>query len=259
MSKRCIVTGASAGLGRIITATLVRRGDRVMAVGRDPARLEALDAIGGHVSTCRADVTQTDDCTRIVEAAAADLGGVDVLVNVVGLSDRGRVDTLSSDRVRELIDANVISTLGMIRAAADPLAQSRGVVINIGSLAARVAAPHLGGYAIAKHALAGLTGQLRLEWRDRGVHVGLINPGPIRRDDAGTRYAIDDQLPESARQPGGGTRVKGIEPQVVADAVVRMIDRRIPDIVLPSHLRYLIALGHLSPRLGDWLVRKFSS
>ena len=132
---------------------------------------------------------------------------------------------------------------------------------NIGSLAAKVGARYIGGYAIAKHALAGMTQQLRLELKPRGIHVGLVNPGPIQRSDAGQRYrdSIDDRLPAQAAAPGGGARLKGLPPQRVADAVMGCISRRRPDVVLPRHLRLLIGIGHLIPRLGDWLLMKFTS
>jgi hypothetical protein len=106
-----------------------------------------------------------------------------------------------------------------------------------------------------------MTQQLRLELKPRGIHVALLSPGPIRRDDAGQRYrdAIQEGLPAQAAEPGGGTRLKGLPPERVARAVVRCLHRRTADVVLPGHLRILIAVGHAFPRLGDWLLLKFTS
>ena len=111
------------------------------------------------------------------------------------------------------------------------------------------------------HGLAGMTQQMRLELRPRGIHVGLVSPGPIARDDAGRRYteSIDASIPEQASAPGGGTRLKGLAAERVADAVLRCIRHRAADIVLPGYLRILIAIGHAFPRLGDWLLIKFTS
>ena len=102
---------------------------------------------------------------------------------------------------------------------------------------------------------------MRLELKDRGVHVGLLSPGPIQRHDAGSRYSdqIDKELPDQAKQPGGGTRVGGLSPEYVASVAFGMVQKRQPDRVLPSYLRLLIGVGHLSPRLGDWLLMKFTS
>lgn len=203
-----------------------------------------------------------DEAVRALAEALRENGpGIDVLVNVVGESDRGAVIDLTADRIRELIETNVLSALRCSQALLPQLEMRRGVIVNVGSLAAKVGARYLGAYPTAKHALAGLTQQMRLEWHDRGVHVGLINPGPIRREDAGFRYAkqvATGNLPAEAARPGGGTTIKGLDPERVATAVVRMIRRRAPDILLPAHLRPLVAIGHLWPPLGDWLLRRFT-
>ena len=237
-----------------------------MITGRNEDRLR--EVIGnlspttpGQISYLTADGTNPSDVKAMFDQMIADQGRLDVLVNCVGQSDRGLVESLSADRLRELFDQNVMATLFCCQGAIEHLEKTGGVIINIGSLAAKVAPRYLGGYAITKHALAALTSQLRLELKPRGVHVGQINPGPIRRSDAGERYAdrVGEGLPGQANQPGAGTRVKGLDPQRVADAVVKMIRRRQPDVILPKHLRFLIAIGHTVPRLGDWLLLKFTS
>ncbi|MEM9644224.1 MAG: SDR family NAD(P)-dependent oxidoreductase, partial [Planctomycetota bacterium] len=120
---------------------------------------------------------------------------------------------------------------------------------------------YLGGYVMAKHALTGWTRQLRQELADDHIHVGLVCPGPIARSDAGTRYEelLDDDLPESVSKPGAGTKLKGLAPQRVADAVVDCIARRKSEVILPRRVRLLIVLAAISPALGDWLVKRFSS
>ncbi|MEM9587377.1 MAG: SDR family NAD(P)-dependent oxidoreductase, partial [Planctomycetota bacterium] len=162
--------------------------------------------------------------------------------------------------LEELLDQNVRTSLLCSQAALPMLVQSRGSIVNIGSLASKVGARYLGGYSAAKHALAGLTGQLRLESAASGVHVGLVCPGPIRRSDAGERYRESSKvLPEQAAQPGGGARLRGLDPDHVARAVVKCVQKRSPEIILPGYLRLLIAIGNASPRLGDWLIVRFTS
>ncbi len=186
---------------------------------------------------------------------------MDVLVNCVGGSDRGLAENLTSERLIELVQQNVVTALLCSQAALEMLQQSGGTIVNVGSLAAKVGARYLGGYAAAKHALAGMTQQMRLELRPRGIHVALVSPGPIRRDDAGTRYdqRIDDSVPEQASKPGGGTRVKGLDPDKVARAILSCVRKRRGDVIMPAYMRLLIAVGHAIPRLGDWLLLKFTS
>jgi len=273
VSRVALVTGGSSGLGLRIAAVFCQAGYRVIVVGRDAQRLDAalcelrreiptpVDGNDDSITTMVADVTQAADVARVIDAIDQQFGQLDVLVNCVGCSDRGLIEKLTSDRLRELIEQNVISALLCSQGAIKLLEKQAGVIVNIGSLAAKVGARYIGGYAIAKHALAGMTQQLRLELRPRGIHVALVNPGPIRREDSTNRYVsrVDSSLPAQAAAPGGGTRVKGLDPDIVAQKILQCVEKRAPDLVLPRHLRLLIAVGHLCPRLGDWLLLQFTS
>ncbi|QDT58069.1 putative oxidoreductase [Stieleria bergensis] len=258
-----LVTGGSAGLGKIIAKTFLNAGYRVMIVGRSTERLQnAADELDGGdrlaIATC--DVSELAQCHELAEQINTQFGRLDTLVNCIGTSDRGVVTELTADRLKQLWQDNVLTTLHCSQAMLILLEQSHGSIVNIGSLAGKVGARYLGGYVTAKHALTGLTQQMRLEWRDRDVHVALVSPGPIRRPDAGQRYAQhnSEALPESASAPGGGTKVKGLPPETVAAAVLKCAQRKKTDLVLPGHLRCLIAIGNAFPRLGDWLLLKFS-
>ncbi len=263
-----VVTGGSAGLGQIIAQTFLIRGYRVVIVGRDPQRIDqAIGELGRNASPAGtitghvADVTASDQIDEMFSRVDRDFGRLDVLVNCVGQSDRGLIEHLDPQRLDTLIHRNVHTALLCSQAALPLLESFGGAIVNIGSLASKVGARYIGGYAIAKHALAGMTQQMRLELKPRGVHVALVSPGPIRRSDAGVRYQqqVDDSLPAQASKPGGGTRLKGLDPQRVADAVFDCARRRKPDVILPGHMRCFIAIGHAFPRLGDWLLIKFTS
>lgn len=266
-----LVTGGSAGLGRVIAAKLLARGYQVAIVGRDVEKLEqARDSLAKqwpvkdapqHVFALSCDLTDGDDVASLLDDFTKRFGRLDALVNCVGSSDRGLIENLSAERLEQLLQQNVLTALLCCQASIPLLEKSGGTIVNIGSLASKVGARYIGGYAIAKHALAGMTQQLRLELKPRGIHVALVSPGPIRRDDAGERYntSLEGNLPTQASAPGGGTRVQGLAPERVADAVVRCIKSRKPDVVLPGYLRILIATGHAFPRLGDWLLLKFTS
>ena len=261
-----VVTGASAGLGLAIVSRFAQAGYSVVMVGREQSRLEtARESLGQQVQSTVminvCDVTNESEVAALFEDVEARCGRLDVLVNCVGESDRGLLQHLTSQRMLSLLEVNLFSTLYCTQAALPLLEQSGGVVLNIGSLASKVGARFIGGYAVAKHALAGLTQQFRLELLERGVHVCLLSPGPIKREDSGTRYSsrLTSELPEQAKRPGGGTRVKGLNPDDVASVALTMVQKRQPDRVLPSYMRILISIGHLCPSLGDWLLLKFTS
>ena len=268
-----LVTGGSAGLGFVIARRLLDAGYCVVIVGRDSGRLEdamrRLDPegclssngnIGQRLACLACDLTDARAVAQLVTDTLNTCGRLDVLVNCVGASDRGLIENLEPDRAEFLFRQNVTTALLCSQNTIEALEKTGGVIVNIGSLASKVGARYIGAYAMAKHALAGMTQQLRLELKPRGIHVCLVSPGPIRRKDAGQRYQESiDGLPPQAAKPGGGTSVKGLPPERVADAVLAAIRRRKPDVVLPRYLRLLIMLGHASPRLGDWLLLKFTS
>lgn len=280
MDKRvALVTGGSAGLGLEIAKTFLTNGYRVAIVGRDQERLDqARNAFlqesttpepgiksipADDILVLRGDLSEQSVAKTTVENIVEQWGRLDVVINNVGLSDRGSTEELTTSRLTELIAANTAPMLLTSQAALPHLEKTQGTILNIGSLAGKVGARYLGAYPAAKHALAGLTQQMRLEWKPRGVHVGLLSPGPIRRDDAGQRYtaqiAADESLPQQAKLPGGGTRVKGLPPSKVAQKALRMVQKKSPDALMPWHLRPLVGIGNLCPRLGDWLLLKFTS
>jgi len=262
-----VVTGGSAGLGLAIASAFLSAGYDVAIIGRDTARLDqaverltaTADAHGRRLRSIQADVTDECSVSECFDSIGLLWKRIDVLVNCVGASDRGRVEDLTRLRLLELIDTNVTSTLLCSQAALPWLCRSGGAVVNIGSLSCKLGARYLGAYSAAKHALAGLTQQMRLEWVEYGVHVALLNPGPIRRPDAGRRYGAQGvNLPESARMPAGGAKLKGLPAERVAAAVVRCARRRDPDMILPRRVRMLVVISHVFPRLGDWLLLKFT-
>ncbi len=263
-----IVSGGSSGLGLAITRRLLDRGYAVTILGRDGERLAAAqatlrdDAVDpARLHSISADATSRADLKLAVESHLAQFGRLDVLANVVGRSDRGRIDALDPDVLRELFEANVITALLSSQACLPALRQTHGVIVNIGSLASRVAPRFLGGYVIAKHALAGMTRQMRLECEAEGVHVGLVCPGPIASTRPPNRYGIDEdsELPASAAKPGGGAQLKLLSPEAVAGAVMRCIDKREIEIIMPAKTRLLMSVDAVSPRLADWILSKKSA
>jgi len=278
-----VVTGGSSGLGLAIAAALLRAGYRVALIGRDRDRLaQAIGELRGSGSgvgatTARgpgevsplpddeglfgvaADVTDPNSVRDAFEQIERRWSRLDVLINCVGQSDRGRVDALTPERLRALFDVNVTSSLLCSQAALPLLRESRGTVVNIGSLAGKFGTRYMGGYCAAKHALAGLTQQMRLEWSEAGVHVALVHPGPIRRADSQPRYQVDaETLPASAKLPAGGARLRGLSPERVADEVLRCIRRRRTEVILPRHVRLLTCLAAAFPSLGDRLLLRFT-
>jgi uncharacterized protein len=262
--KTVVVTGGSQGLGLAISRAFAAGGSRlVLAALPDPqleASAEALRAAGGEAIGIPTDITRQADVDALVEQTRQRFGRADVLVNCAGRSSRGNVLDTTPEQFQQLLDLNFLAMARCTRAFGADLIESRGHIVNIGSLAAKSASRHMGAYPASKFPVAAYSQQLRLELNPLGVHVLLVCPGPLARPDAGQRY--DDQasqLPEAARKPGGGVKLKGIPPEKLVAKILYYCERRKPELIMPARARLLFALAQLSPTLGDWIVTKMTS
>ncbi|MBI1899663.1 MAG: SDR family NAD(P)-dependent oxidoreductase [Planctomycetia bacterium] len=262
--KVALVTGGSAGLGKALAAALVERGAKVVIAARTPGPLEAaaheLRSRGGDVLAVPADVTDDAQVAALLARVKERHGGLDLLVNNAGASARQKVLDTSAEQFREMLDLNFLSAVRCTRAAAPLLVERKGHLVNIGSLASKAAPRFLGAYPASKFALAAYSQQLRLELGPQGLHVLLVCPGPIRRDEVRTYGAEKDAgIPDQARKPGGGAKMKAIAPEVLAAKILRACEKRKPELVIPWKARLLFAIAQVCPGFGDWLLRKMTA
>ncbi len=258
--KAVIVTGGSRGLGRAIAEVFASAGANVVVAARDSDRLRqaatALSAPGRTIVPVPADVTDQAQVDSLVAAAIERFGRLDVLVNNAGQSARGTLADTVPDEFQRLWDLNFQGVVRCTRAALSHLLAAKGHVVNIGSLASKAAARHLGAYPATKFALAAYSQQLRLELGPRGLHVLLVCPGPIAGEDHLDPDARITQSPGvRAEKRGAGVRVRPLSAEFVARETLRACGRRRPELVLPRRARLLFALSQISPRLGDYIIR----
>ena len=263
-NMRIAITGGSAGLGLVIAKWFAAQGARVAIIGRDQDKLdEAAKAINGFGNEClsiAADITRSDDVDRLFDTIRDSWHGLDMLVNNAGRSSRGTIAETSPEVFRELWELNFLAALRCTQAALPMLIESQGHVVNIGSLGAKSASKFLGAYPTSKFPLAALSQQLRLEHASDGLHVLLVCPGPITRDDAGSRYTDQaESLPAEASRPGGGVKVKTIDPEWLAGRIARACERRQAELIVPGKARLLFAISQLFPAWGDWIVTRMTS
>lgn len=253
--KVVVVTGATAGLGRHLADAFFNQGAIVIGVSRRPPDSPSTDERRWHFS---ADVTSDESVAALIRQIEDKFGRIDVLINNVGKSTRADLEHCPLTVYQDLMEANFYSAVRCSLAALPLLKQTSGMVVNIGSLAARTGWFHVAPYTTSKHALAGFSHQLRIE-RPDNVSCLLVCPGPIRRDDQGTRYQQQAQgLPESAQQPGAGVDLKGIDPVRLARQIEQATYHRRPQLIVPGYSRWLFGLLQIWPSLGDRLLRRFS-
>jgi short-subunit dehydrogenase len=176
---------------------------------------------------------------------------------------RGTVLSTSVDEFRDLLETNFLSAVRCTQAFGAALMESRGHLVLVGSLASKVAAGYLGAYPASKFPLAALAQQLRIELGGKGLHPLLVCPGPIARSGAENdcsryvRHAAD--VPAAAYQPAGGAKVKAIDPGWLAAKILQACEQHRAELIVPRRARLLFAVSQLSPRFGDWFLRKMTT
>jgi NAD(P)-dependent dehydrogenase (short-subunit alcohol dehydrogenase family) len=261
--KVVVVTGGSSGLGVAIVEAFAQRGATVVSIARNEANLQAvvenLIAQGLSVDFELADVTDDESVRGCIDRIVTKRQHIDVWVNNVGQSTRASFADVDVEVYRQFMEVNFLSAVRCTQFVMPHLEVTSGSIVNIGSLAAKTGWRHVAPYVTSKHALAGFAHQLRLEGPDN-VHSMFVCPGPIRRNDAGQRYASESEaLDNAANKPGGGVNLKGIRPEKLASAIVRGIEKRKPEIVMPGKTRILFSILQLWPRLGDWILNRSAS
>lgn len=215
-----LVTGASAGIGRVTAERLARAGATVIGCARDPARLAAVATAAG-IETEVCDVTDRDARAVLVDGVLARHGRIDVLVNNAGIGWEGLVEDMSAQDVERLYATNVVALVDLTRRVLPQmLARGSGDLVMMSSGAAWVALPSMTVYASTKYAVDGFVEGLRREVWSRGVRVHSVNPGPVATEwlARSRGYSPAEGAPEGAASPG-------VPARWVAAAVERSLRR----------------------------------
>ena len=184
-----VVTGASAGLGRAFTRTLVARGAEVYGIARHMEALQALgEECGAAFHPVQCDVTQEAQVKGVFERLARDPGRVDVLINNAGLGRFGELENMSTEHWSEQIDTNLSGVFFCTRQVI-PLMKAQnaqdgfgGHIVNIASIAGLIGNANLSVYNATKFGLRGFSEALMKELRADGVKVTSICPGSVGTD-----------------------------------------------------------------------------
>lgn len=174
-----IVTGASSGIGAYCARALKADGWRVFATARKPEDIAALEAEG--LEAFYLDYREPDSIAALVSAVMERTGGtLDALYNNGAHAQAGAVEDLPVEALREQFEANLFGWHDLARRIIPVMrAQGHGRIVNCSSILGLTPVKWRGAYAASKHALEGLTLCMRAELEGSGIHVSLIEPGPI--------------------------------------------------------------------------------
>jgi short-subunit dehydrogenase len=229
-----LVTGASSGIGHVAAKAFAMRGATVVAVARREALLRSL------VDECRAhapasmylagDLGERAFAEHVVDETVARHGRIDVLVNNAAISKHKHTYHLSVDEVETVMRINFLSCVWTTFAAIPPmLRQGGGTIVNVSSFAAKVSPPREGIYAASKAAMNSFSEGLWNDLAGSNIHVGIVNPGPIDTE----IWLKEDEPPayDGKKYP----------PEIVADAIFEVIERRRHEITIPRRNPMLLS------------------
>jgi len=179
--KVAVITGASKGIGLAVVEAFGREGALVVAGSRTttPELTQLCDAFG--VTSVSVDLATASGPDSLIRAAMERHGKIDVLVNNVGIaSPRSGFLSISDDEWQRVFNLTFFSAVRASRATLPHLLASRGAIVNISSINARLPFPMVVDYSAAKAALANFTKGLSEEFAPRGVRINAVAPGPVR-------------------------------------------------------------------------------
>jgi len=226
-----LITGASSGIGEATALVLAGRGSAVVLVARRQERLEQLaeriSGDGGRALVIEADVGSHEQAERAVDQTVTELGRLDTLVNNAGVMLLGPVQDAPLEEWEQMLAVNVAGLLycahaalpHLLRAAEDGPRQVADMV-NISSVAGRVARLGSGVYNLTKHGVGAFSESLRQEVTQRHLRVSLVEPGVVETElQSHNRPEIREQISETFAE------IERLRAQDVADAIAYIVTR----------------------------------
>lgn len=179
MEKVAIVTGASSGIGAAIAGLFAHNGYRILAAGRDHARLAEIAVEASGILPWTGDLTEHASCDRLVEDCISQFGRLDVLVNNAGIYIRGDASETSAEDWRRTLAVNLDAPFFLSRAALPHLRRTRGSIINIASDWGLQGGKRAAAYCASKGGLVLLTRGMALDHAAEGVRINAVCPGDV--------------------------------------------------------------------------------
>ncbi|MBI1886660.1 MAG: SDR family NAD(P)-dependent oxidoreductase [Chloroflexi bacterium] len=252
--RTVIVTGASGGIGREIVEAFAREGCNVVLASRNKERLdvlaEELADLPGRRLVVLTDVTDPAQVQALARRTQREFRSIDILVNNAGIGVFAPIADGSIENMRRLFEVNLWGALNCIQAVVPQMRkQERGQIINISSVAGKIATPFIGAYSASKFALTAISDALRLELARDGIKVIAVYPG-VTASDFRENAIREVELPEVPL-------VRAVPARVVGERVVQAARWEPPEVFVSVEDVMAVALKNVAPRLVDWGFQRF--
>lgn len=248
---RTILTGATSGIGRALTIDLIRRGAKVLAMGRRAERLQSLASEVAQPYNYRSlvgDVTNRDDRRAALELAQHEFGGLDCLINNAGIGGLGPFEHADEARLRQIMEVNFFAPTEFIREALPMLAAgNKPIIVSVSSVLGHRGVPGKSEYCASKFALHGFSDSLRAELAPRGIDVLLVSPSTTSSEFFDSAIGASNE---------NHFRFGAMTSESVARRTASAIAAGRHEIILSTGGKLLVWLDRLCPPLADWLVSR---
>lgn len=224
--KVAIITGASSGIGEATAIALAAEGAKVVIAARRVERLEAVAKQiidhGGQALSIVSDITDEAQAQNVIQKAHTEFGHIDILVNNAGISFPGRIENADPSNWRKMIDINVLALMYTTHIALPIFkAQKSGHIVNISSVAGRIARAGMAGYNVTKWGVNAFSEALRQEVYQDNIRVTIIEPGLVETE-------IDQHITDVVAKQEIEARRKAITPlqsEDIAAAIVYAVSQ----------------------------------
>ena len=177
--KTALITGASSGIGKATAKKLLKDGLNVYVVARRLDKMQDLVQLGA--SAIKMDITIEADVNNVIEQISKECDGIDILINNAGYANYGSIEDTSLEDARRQFDVNLFGLAELTKKVLPYMrSKNEGMIVNISSAGGRIYTPLGAWYHATKHALEGWSDCLRLELKQFGIKVVIIEPGIIK-------------------------------------------------------------------------------
>ncbi|WP_213767880.1 SDR family oxidoreductase [Caballeronia sp. dw_19] len=229
------ITGVNSGLGRLMTEQILERGERVAGTARKmDALIELKEKYGKQLWLQSLDLIDTFAIRRVVDAAFAHFGRIDVIVNNAGYGLVGAAEELLDEQISHQLNTNVVGPIQVVRAALPHLrAQGGGRIMQLSSMGGQWAMPGLSLYHASKWAVEGFFESTIQDIAPFNIQVTIVEPGSARTEFAAASAALSPALDAYAHTPAGavrrliepGFRSQPGDPAKMAQAMIASVDQ----------------------------------
>ncbi len=251
-----IITGGSSGIGKSCAIRFGKERGRICISGRNEEKLlktaKELEEKGVEVHAVTGDVSNENDCVRLINETLNRYGRIDVLINNAGITMRADFKDVDLDVIRQLMEVNFFGTVYCTKYALKQLTKYQGTVVGISSIAGFQGLPGRTGYSASKFALQGFMDALRLENYNTGLNVLTVCPGYTESNIRNTALVADGS--EQGESPRDEQKMMSSEQ--VADHIYKAVKARKKKLVLTTNGVLTYYLSKFFPNLVDKLVIK---